>query len=130
MKLLGILMAFMVALPFVYSNAMAHAPKAKAVVFFSEQCGSCKIIDPLMQEALTKIDGDKIDVVKFDFTDAQAIQKTKALAADKDVRYLLTEYGAKTGFIVLLDKDGKMTDKITKTDDLESIVNKLQTVTS
>ena len=88
-----------------HKDAM-EAPKAKAVMFYSDSCGSCKILDPKMTEAMSAINTDMIDVVKFDFSSKDTIEATKALATEKGVDSVLQSYGAKTGFVVLLDSEG------------------------
>lgn len=80
--------------------------KAKAVVFYADNCGACKILDPKMKEAMKAINMDMIDVIKFDFSNSEAIEATKALAKEKSVDNVLQSYGAKTGFVVLLDASG------------------------
>ncbi len=96
-----------------------------AVVFFSENCGACKILDPNFKKAMTVINPDTVNVVMFDFSNADSIAKSKALAAEKNLTSLLDSYGAKTGFIVLLDHNGKEVDRLGSSDDSSAIAGKL-----
>lgn len=135
MKLLGILMAFMMVLPFGYSHAMsdntdATNTKATAVIFYADSCGACKLIEPRMKEALTQIDQDALNVVTFDFSNRDAIAQTRQVAKDQNVNDVLMEYGARTGFIVLVDKTGNIVDKINVNDNVDAIVEKLTTILS
>lgn len=99
----------------------------KAVAFHSDSCGSCKILGPRMKEATKNVSPDKLEVVKFDFTNKQTIEATKKLAAEKKVGHILNEYGAKTGFVVLVDASGKEVDKIKVDDNVDAITKKLAT---
>lgn len=103
----------------------APAPAATAVIFFSESCGSCKILDPVMKEAMQAINTDKVDVVKFDFTNKDTIAATRTLASEKNVEATLQKYGAKTGFVVLLDAAGNEVDIVKVDDNATDIAVKL-----
>lgn len=91
---------------------VVEAPSATAVIFYSDSCGSCKILEPRMAVAMEAINMNKIDVVKFDFSNKATIEATKTLAAEKNVSSVLQTYGAKTGFVVLLDNTGKEVGKL------------------
>lgn len=131
MKLLSLLTLAFVALAGIPQAAKAMegdhmaSPAVKAVAFHSDNCGSCKILGPKMKEAMGAINKDKIDVVKFDFTDSNTIAETKKLAASKGVSNLLEQYGAKTGFVVLLDANGKEINKLKVDDSTADIAAKL-----
>lgn len=103
------------------------SPLITAVSFHSDHCGSCKAIAPRMGTAKQIINPDKLSIVKFDFTSKESIEATNALAKEKDVDSLLQKYGARTGFIVLIDNAGKEVDKITVDDDTAEIAAKLAT---
>jgi thiol-disulfide isomerase/thioredoxin len=95
---------------------MDKTAPVKAIVFYSVNCGSCKILEPRMEEAMKAINTDKVEVVNFDFSSKETIAATKTLAAKKGVDAVLQEYGAKTGFVVILDKNGNEVNKL-KVDD-------------
>lgn len=107
------------------SEMMHEKSPLKAVMFFSENCGSCKILDPRMKEAMAVINEDKLDVVKFDFTNEETKQATQTLAASKGLDAILSEHGPKTGFIALVNSNGEVVDKLTKTDETPEIAAKL-----
>ena len=58
----------------------------QAVVFYSDTCGSCKILEPKMEAAMQAVNMDKINVVKFDFSNKETIEATKMLAAEFSLR--------------------------------------------
>lgn len=97
----------------------------KAVAFHSDTCGSCKILGPKMKEALGVINKDRLDVVKFNFTDKDTIAKTRELAASKDVEAILQKFGAKTGFVALVNGKGEVVDKLNARDSVSEIAVKL-----
>lgn len=99
-----------------------------AVAFHSDNCGSCKVLGPKMKEAMNAINQDKVDVVKFDFTNKNTIEATKILAANKNLNDILQQYGAKTGFVVLLNAEGKEVDKLKVGHDTPEIAAKLAKV--
>lgn len=95
------------------------------VVFYSDTCGSCKIMEPKMMEAMNVINKESFNMVKFDFSNAETIEATRSLAAENNVDSTLQKYGAKTGFAVLVDSEGNELAKITKDDDAATIANKI-----
>ncbi len=99
-------------------------PTVKAVVFYSDSCGSCKILEPKMKKAMKAINMDNVDVVKFDFSNKKAIEATKILADDKGLSDLLQKFGAKTGFVTLLNNDGAIVETIGVNDSVEDIAVK------
>lgn len=106
-------------------SVVAHEPAVTAVMFFSTSCASCKILDPRMKEALNGIEADKIDIVVFDFTNKNTIAATKALATEKGLESVLNEFGARTGFIALVDAENHITDRIGVDDNTLDIIVKL-----
>ena len=105
---------------------MAHEKaNIKAVMFFSENCGSCKILDPRLKEAMNAINQNKVDVVKFDFTNEATKMETQKLADKKGLGKILSEYGPKTGFVALIDKNGNVIDKLKVDHDTAEIAAKL-----
>ncbi len=135
MKSIMFLMAFLVtALPFspqshademAKDKMMKDIQKPAAVVFFSENCGSCKILDPRMKEAMSQIKENAVDVVVFDFSNKDKIAMTKAMAEEKGLNDVLNKFGARTGFVALVDKDGNIVDKINVSHDVEDIKTKI-----
>ena len=100
-------------------------PAIKAVVFYSDSCGSCKILEPRVKEAMGAINQDRVEVIKLDFSNKDTIEATKTLATTAGVNDILQEYGAKSGFVVLVNKDGEVIEKLTKKDETSDIAGKL-----
>lgn len=107
------------------AHAMSDTSNVKAVIFYSENCGSCKILDPRMKKALNAINKDKIDIVKFDFSSADTIAATKVSAAKLGLNDTLQKYGAKTGFAVLLDANGQEITKFKVDHDTADIASEM-----
>ena len=82
----------------------------KAVAFHSDSCGSCKVIGPRIVEALEIVNPNKVEMIKFDFTNKQTIEETKSLATAKNVDPILQKYGARTGWVALVDANGVVVD--------------------
>lgn len=104
---------------------MMAKPAVKAVAFHSDNCGSCKILGPRMQEAMNAINQDKVDLVKLDFTDEDTTQKTMSMAAGKGLSGIIEENGTKTGWVALVNAEGKVVDKIKVDHDTPEIAAKL-----
>lgn len=100
------------------------APAVKAVVFYSDSCGACKVLEPKMMKAMKAVNMANIDVVKLDFSSKETIESSKALAEDKAVSGLLQKFGAKTGFVTLLNSDGEIIEKLGANDTAEDIAVK------
>jgi thiol-disulfide isomerase/thioredoxin len=132
-SLLTLAFAFMAFIPTVFAmdgamhkdKAMAKNTVVTAVAFHSDNCGSCKILGPRMKEAMQVINTDKVDVVKFDFTNKNTIAAAKALAKEKGINTVLQKYGAKTGFVVLLNAKGEEVAKLKVDDNTADIAAKL-----
>jgi len=103
----------------------AKMEKVNAVVFYSDTCGSCKILEPKMMDAMGVINMDAVNVVKLDFSNKETIEASKKLAMDNGVNATLQSYGAKTGFVVLVDNDGNEISKLTVNDSAADIAAKL-----
>ena len=95
------------------------------VVFYSDTCGSCKIMEPKMKEAMGVLNMDRVNMVKFDFSNKDTIAASQSLAAEQNVDSTLQKYGAKTGFAVIVDHQGNELAKITKDDSAAQIANKI-----
>lgn len=102
-------------------------PVIKAVAFHSDNCGSCKILGPRIMKAKEAINPDKLSVVKFDFTNSETIEATKTLATQKGVNHVLQKYGAKTGFVILVNNAGEEVDTLKVDDNTADIAAKLAT---
>ena len=129
LSLIALALFVMAALPQAFAadeKEMMHKDATiKAVVFHSDNCGSCKILAPRVEEAMNAVNTDKIDVVKFDFTTNESGAEAAALAKSKNVESVLQQFGSKTGFISIVNGQGEIVDKLTKNDTAEDIAAKL-----
>ncbi len=113
--------------PIVKTEAEVEAPSIKAIAFHSDSCGSCKILGPRMAEAMEVINPTKIEAVKFDFTNKDSIAETRVVATNANVDKVLQKYGAKTGFVVLVNGNGDVVDQIKVDHKTPEIAAKLAT---
>lgn len=125
MKKLMYLLAAVTLIAFVTESASAQCGnetasaektnKLYALTFHADYCGACKKLKPNVTELQTRMEGQPIEWVKFDFTSAESKAKSKELAAELGVSELYKENQA-TGFVLLVDagtkeKVGKLTSK-------------------
>ena len=111
-----------------HHETMAHTRQGvaiKAVAFHSDSCGSCKVIGPRIVEALEIINPSKVEIIKLDFTNKQTIEETKTLAIAKDIDPVLQKFGARTGWIALVNSSGEVVDKIKVDHDIGEMAAKL-----
>lgn len=124
-------MAFAI-LGLVSVSAQAEMPKMMdhkptVAVFYADWCGSCKILDPKIEEAYNSLENkDAIEMVVFDLTDDETKAKSADLAASKGLSDIYQANAPKTGFAILTNfHEGDELVKLTKTDTVEEIKAKL-----
>lgn len=100
----------------------ADVAKPTLVMFHSDTCGTCKILGPKLKKTLMDIDPSNINVIRFDYTDRHTIAASKKLAAYTNLVDVQKQYGAKTGFAIIVDGDGKEVHRISATDDVDVIM--------
>jgi len=102
--------------------------KPTVAVFYADWCGSCKVLEPKMKEAISQIKNkDALKIVKFDLTNDETKAKSAALAGENGLTDLYNAKAPKTGFAVLVNDSGKNPMTLTKTDSVEVIKAKLET---
>lgn len=103
------------------SSAMAgDAPKLIVAKSHADWCGSCKVIEPNFVDLQNKFDGKPLLFLKLDFTNQTTTNQTALLAGQLGLDSSLTDQ-VKTGFIAVMDSDGKILKKFTKTDSLSDM---------
>lgn len=126
MKLTILTLAFVLLAVLPQAMATEEAKSSvKAVMFFSENCGSCKILDPKFKAAMGVVNQDKIKFVKLDFTDNTTSQAALESAKEHNVENIVQQFGSKTGFISIVNNEGEIVGKITKSDSEADIAAKL-----
>jgi len=142
----GFLLVSVASLGFLLSGAFSpatsqteniqHAPTVipvtdqpvTAVMFYSNWCGACQILDPKIEAAKLNFTERPIDFVKFDFSFALvrggALQ---ALAEEKGLINIYAKNKGKTGFMLLIDPGTeRVIDIITMRDSAEDIADKFK----
>jgi thiol-disulfide isomerase/thioredoxin len=106
---------------------MTENDKPTVAVFYADWCGSCKVLEPKMMEAIGQLESkDALNIVKFDLTDDKTKVESLKLADKNGLGVLYNKNAPKTGFAALV-KDGQEAVRITKTDSVEVIKAKLET---
>lgn len=98
-----------------------------AVMFYSNWCAACQILDPKIEAAKPQFAERPVDFVKFNFSYA-LVQgaKLQALADEKNLSHLYAANKGKTGFMLLVDPaTEQIMDIITLRDGVDDIVQKL-----
>lgn len=106
-----------------------QAPERIAALFYADWCGSCKVLDPKVEEAKAKLAEDtKTLFVTFDLTDDTAKAQSAMLAEALGLGSIYKAHGGKTGFMLVVDADDKsVLHKLTKTDEVATIRTHLAT---
>jgi thiol-disulfide isomerase/thioredoxin len=107
----------------------AEKTKLLALTFHSDYCGACKALKPNVMELQTKLDGEPVQWVKFDFTSADSKAKSEELASELGVADLYQE-NQSTGFVLLVDADtkqkiGKLTSRQSSDEMYQTLKNNL-----
>ena len=79
-----------------------------AVKFHADYCGGCKALTPSLKELDTKLDGEGVEFVKFDFTSDESKVKSEKMASKLGLNELYTSNKG-TGYVLLVDADSKET---------------------
>jgi thiol-disulfide isomerase/thioredoxin len=88
------------------TSSAEKTTKLYALTFHADYCGACKKLKPNVMELQTKLDGEPVQWVKFDFTSAESKAKSEELAAELGVTDLYKD-NQSTGFVLLVDADTK-----------------------
>ena len=138
-KILPILfLVFFAVSPAAYAEDMTEKPDMSnattyAVAYHADWCGSCKVLAPKMDEvkvALPKEVAEKIEFVKFDFTDDATKETSKTMAEGKGLLDLYLN-DAKTGQVKLVDiESGNVLGTIKKDLSVEEINGALTAIST
>ncbi|VAW01990.1 hypothetical protein MNBD_ALPHA06-1891 [hydrothermal vent metagenome] len=99
-----------------------------SVMFYSNWCGACQILDPKLEKAKLGFTDRPVDFVKFNFSYAMVQgAKLQALAEEKNLTNIYAKNKGKTGFVLLIEpKTERVMDVITMRDSVEEITAKLE----
>ena len=111
------------------ATAVAEAEQPViAVMFYSNWCGACQILDPRIEAVKPAFADHAVDFVKFDFS--YAMVRGKALeeqAMAKGLPNIYAKNKGRTGFMLLIDPATEtVMDIITIRDSKETIAAKLE----
>jgi thiol-disulfide isomerase/thioredoxin len=98
-----------------------------AVMFYSNWCGACQILDPKIDSVKPDFASRPVNFVKFDFSYAllrgEALRK---LADENNLTHIYAQNKSKTGFMLLIDPDTEQVlDVVTVRDNAPDIAAKL-----
>ncbi|MCF6294029.1 MAG: thioredoxin domain-containing protein [Robiginitomaculum sp.] len=98
-----------------------------AVMFYSNWCGACLILDPKIEMVKPVFKDRPVDFVKFDFSFALVRGKAlQALADEKNLSEIYQNNKGKTGFMLLVNPvSAQVLDVITMNDSANDIAIKL-----
>ena len=107
---------------------MEHAqPEVIGVLFYADWCGSCKTLDPKLEQATAKLVNKPALLTTFDMTNLATQYQAGQLANALGLADLYQEIGLKTGFMILVDPEtGRQIDKISRDDTVDEIVSKIE----
>ncbi|MEM9706140.1 MAG: thioredoxin domain-containing protein [Pseudomonadota bacterium] len=94
-------------------DAFQGEPAIIAATFTSEWCSACKVLEPRLKEARSRLGDTPVRFVEFDFTFGERPEHTE-IAAKHGLSDLYGRYKGATGFTVLVDaKTGARIDTLT-----------------
>jgi thiol-disulfide isomerase/thioredoxin len=109
-------------------DSKAQAQKPMLVKFTAEWCGSCKILDPKLEQALSNADiNNGLEVVVFDFTNNDTKAAAASLAGEKGLSDIFQKHEPKTGFSLMVDQNMMEQGRFTKENSVEEIEAALKT---
>ncbi|MCI5047291.1 MAG: thioredoxin family protein [Aquisalinus sp.] len=103
----------LVALAIVTASPLARAADATAMVYWAEWCSACKILDPVLEEAVNTYDKAEMDIVRLDYTnmtyESLLVEAEKAEALGVADKVALND--VKTGYAVIV-VDGELKGRV------------------
>ncbi|MCI0523852.1 MAG: thioredoxin domain-containing protein [Acidobacteria bacterium] len=97
-------------------------PRLLAVLFYAGWCGSCKVLEPKLDQVKRDFQGQPVLFTRFDLTDDFTNDQSARYAATLGLENYYRENAGKTGYLLLIDaKSKKLLGKITKLNSPEEI---------
>jgi thiol-disulfide isomerase/thioredoxin len=97
-------------------------PKVLGALFYADWCGSCKALEPKLNQVKRDFQGQPILFTRFDLTDDFTNDQSARYAALLGLENYYRENDGKTGFMLLFDAQSKkLIGKITKLNTPEEI---------
>ncbi len=90
-------------------------PKVVGVLFYADWCGSCKVLDPKLDEVKKQFMDQPIYFTRVNLTDECTKKQSAMLAEWVGLGEIYREHATKTGFMLLIDpQTKKVLSKLTK----------------
>lgn len=100
----------------------AEGPKVIAIKFHADWCGYCKAMGPVFEEMQAKYDQQPVLYVRLDQTREAGRRQAQYMARALGMGDIWTEYGGKTGFVLLVDgTTGEVIEKLTHDQSLKAM---------
>ncbi len=94
------------------SGETADDPKAVALLFYADWCGSCEVLDPKLDEAKAAVADEPVLFVTLDHTDEATSRQAAMLVNAMGLREVYAPHAGRTGFVLLVDR--KTNETITR----------------
>ncbi|MCC5788167.1 MAG: thioredoxin family protein [Opitutales bacterium] len=108
-------------------HAEEAKPEAVGLIFHADWCGSCKVMDPKIEEARKELGDASVLFVVLDHTDDNTKHQAAMLAQKLGYSEIFNERDGKTGAMLLINTGtGEVVETVTRSDSSESIVEKVQ----
>ncbi|TVQ85545.1 MAG: thioredoxin [Micavibrio sp.] len=101
-------------------------PEITIMKFDAEWCASCRAMEPALKEFLEETAGKPVLFVPLNLTDKNTRQHSAYLAASLGFGDVFEKHGDRTGFALLLDKDGNEKGRFTRDMDAEAMMAALK----
>jgi len=117
--------------PFVsHSEEMsAKQPAIYAVMMYADWCGSCKALDPKIEQAREEgmLDAKDVLFITLNLTDESTKLQAEKMAAALGFSEVYEDNAGKTGFMLLIDAEsGEQLARITNKNNVEAITSRVQ----
>lgn len=111
------------------AQAESESPAVIGVLFYADWCGSCKTLDPVIEQARSEsdLDSEPVLFVRLDLTDKTRSYQAGLLAQSLGLGEVFDKNAGATGYMLLINaKTGAAISRLTKTMDAEAISASVQ----
>lgn len=109
------------------TGLFAEPPEVVALHFHADYCGSCKVLNPKLEEARAELGNIPLLYVKLDHTDKNTTYQAKLMIEALGLDEIYYAQKKATGYVLLIDVETKtIVGKLTKKDSSEKIEIKIE----